>query len=179
MLDFSEVPPPCRLAMFGGGQVFRDCVKSVICRTPEAKHRVSWGVGIDGAAAASIEFDIAEGNCALISSRNWGVPGCEHVPCPSAMSPLFDGQAEPEHEVVLFSHALKSDGLLRMPGIPELDNGRANLEEALAFIASGETVAANSYHGTYWTMCLGRRVLSVPFNEKFRHFRENPVFAGP
>lgn len=28
-------------------------------------------------------------------------------------------------------------------------------------------------------MCLGRRVLCLPFSNKFRQFRENPVFADP
>ncbi|WP_152615738.1 hypothetical protein [Leisingera sp. ANG-M1] len=178
-LDFSETPPPSRLAVLGGGQVFGDCVNSVIYGTPEAKHRVIRGVGIGRTAAASIEFDILQGICALMSSRNWDVPGCEFVPCPSAMSPLFEVQAEPEHEVVLFSHTQKPDGLARVAGIPELTNGQADMEEALAFLASGEIVVANSYHGTFWAMCLGHRVLSVPFSDKFRQFRENPVFAGP
>jgi len=53
------------------------------------------------------------------------------------------------------------------------------MADAIAFLASGATVVTNSYHGTYWAMCLGRRVLCAPFNQKFQFFRENPVMAAP
>lgn len=180
LLDFSEPLPPSRLAVFGGGQVFDECLNAVVYRAPEARHRVIWGVGIDGRAVRSLSFDIMAANCALVSSRNWGVRGCEYVPCASALSPLFDAPPPaPKHEVVLFSHARKSAQLARPEGIPVLDNGQADFAAAIDFIASGETVVTNSYHGTYWAMCLGRRVLSVPFSDKFRQFRDNPVFADP
>lgn len=35
----------------------------------------------------------------------------------------------------------------------------ASLPEIAAFLGSGETVITNSYHGAYWALLLGRRVL--------------------
>jgi len=46
-----------------------------------------------------------------------------------------------------------------------------DLERVLAFLASGETVITNSYHGSYWAKLLGRKVVMIPFSDKFLHFR--------
>ena len=43
----------------------------------------------------------------------------------------------------------------------------------------GQTVITNSFHGTYWAMCLGRKVLCVPFSGKFSGFEANPIMADP
>jgi len=51
------------------------------------------------------------------------------------------------------------------------------MAEAIEFLSSGSVVVTNSYHGTYWGMCLGRRVLCIPFSHKFAHFPSNPVQA--
>ena len=120
-------------------------------------------------------FDVLKASCALVSTRNSDVPGCEYVPCVSAMSPLFDTLPEPGHDVLLFAHARKSDGMQRPSGIPAMDDHAGTLEETLAFLASGATVVTNSYYGTYWAMCPGRRVLCLPFSDKFRKFERNPV----
>lgn len=179
MFDFQDEIPECELAVLGGGQVFQACVEASIYRTTGAAKRVVWGVGISPKDVAGFHFDVLEANCALMSTRNWGVDACEYVPCASAMSSLFDDPPSPEHDVVLFSHAKKSENLLRLEGVPERSNHKGSMADAIAFLASGETVVTNSYHGTYWAMCLGRRVLCVPFSQKFQFFPENPVMAQP
>ena len=176
---FTQEVPSCNLAVLGGGQVFRDVVNSTIYNLGRAKKRVVWGVGISPKDRASVGYDLVEGNCDLVSTRNWGIEGCEYVPCASAMSPLFDNAPEPTHDVVLFNHAKKSDKLVRVSGMPEQNNHSGTMADAVKFIASGATVVTNSFHGTYWAMCLGRKVLCVPFNRKFEFFRENPVMASP
>jgi len=179
MFDFEDDIPDCKLAVLGGGQVFQQCVDAAIFQAPRAEKRVIWGVGISPKDIASIGFDLLEANSALVSTRNRGIDGCEYVPCVSAMSPLFDAPPEPIHDVVLFSHARKSENLVRVEGIPERSNHDGTMADAIAFLASGDTVVTNSYHGTYWAMCLGRRVICVPFSRKFQFFRENPVMARP
>lgn len=179
MFDFQDDIPDCKLAILGGGQAFQHCVDASIYQTARAKKRVVWGVGISPKDAASISYDLLEASCAMVSTRNWGIEGCDYVPCASAMSPLFDAPPQPTNDVVLFYHAKKSEHLARVEGIPERSNHGGTMAEAIAFIASGETVVTNSYHGTYWAMCLGRRVISVPFNKKFQLFHENPVIGLP
>lgn len=177
--DFADDMPACDLAVLGGGQVFQDCVETAIYRSQSARAVAVWGVGISPKDRRSVDFDILSGRAALISTRNVGVAGCEYVPCVSAMSPLFDAPPAPEHDVVLFYHARKSGDLVRDPAIPSLGNDVTTMAEAIRFLASGATVVTNSYHGTYWAMCLGRRVLCVPFGQKFMHFPENPVQVSP
>jgi hypothetical protein len=92
---------------------------------------------------------------------------------------LFDAAPEPEHAAVLFYHSKKSADLARVDGMPLMSNHGCTLEEAIRFIGSGRTVISNSYHGVYWALCLGRRVICVPFSDKFLGFKENPVIAGP
>ena len=178
-LDFSEDMPACKVAVLGGGQVFQDCVTAAVYDTAKAHKRVVWGVGISQKDRRSIDFDLLSGSCDLVSTRNWGIDGCPYVPCASAMSPLFDTPPAPEHEVVLFYHARKSDDLPRDPTIPSRGNDQGTMAEAIAFLASGATVVTNSYHGTYWAMCLGRRVLCLPFSNKFLNFPDNPPLSAP
>jgi len=42
-----------------------------------------------------------------------------------------------------------------------------NLDEVIAYIASGATVVTSSYHSMYWGFLLGRNFVSVPFGSKF------------
>lgn len=177
--DLDEEAPDCRLAILGGGQVFRDCVDAVIYRTTRARHRVIWGVGISPKDVAGLNYDILSANCALVSTRNWGVQAGEYVPCASAMSGLFDAPPAPVHPVVLFTHARKSVGLARPAGVPQQDNHTGTMADAVAFLARGETIVTNSFHGTYWGLCLGRKVLCLPFSRKFDFFRDPPVMAAP
>lgn len=174
-VDFKDQIPPCKVMVLGGGQVFRDCVSTAILSAPSAQKTVVWGVGISPKDRAGVEYDLLDATADLLSTRNWNVPGCPYVPCASAMSPLFDTAAPPQHEVVFFYHATKSQNIRFDPAIPALGNDVKTMTEAIAFLASGATVVTNSYHGTYWAMCLGRRVLCIPFNQKFSHFPENPI----
>ena len=38
-------------------------------------------------------------------------------------------------------------------------------------LATAETVVSSSYHGVYWAMLLGKKVIALPFNAKFYGFR--------
>ena len=55
-----------------------------------------------------------------------------------------------------------------------MGNGSGDLNGALAFLASGETVITSTYHGAYWGLMLGRKVIVVPWATKFLGFR-HPV----
>lgn len=178
-ISLRDQAPACTRVIMGGGQVFDDCVEASIYHTAKARHRVVWGVGISRKNVRHYTFDVLAGSCALIGTRNWDVPGCIYVPCVSAMSPLFDAVTAPQHDVVLYLHAQKSAGIRVPPGIPMMTNHTGGMADAIAFLASGATVVTNSFHGTYWAMCLGRRVLCLPFSDKFRQFKENPVCADP
>ena len=46
------------------------------------------------------------------------------------------------------------------------------------FVGSGAKVVTNSYHGAYWAMLLGRKVvLAAPYSSKFHHYRHPPEIS--
>ena len=177
--DFSAPVPPCDLLVLGGGQVFNQCADAVVTHGAAARHKVIWGVGISETQQRGLMFDIIAPHCALIGCRDWGRAGCDYVPCASLLSPLFDAAPAPETEVVCFWHARKSGSVAAQNTYPSRDNHDISMAEAIAHMARGETVVSNSYHGTLWAMALGRKVLCVPFSDKFNGFREPPVMAAP
>lgn len=175
--NFGQAVPPCRVAVLGGGQVFGKALEAAFLHTRAAHHRVAWGLGIHPVNPQSFDYASFLRQMTLVGARDHGLPGTEYVPCASCMSVGFDAVPPPEHDVVLFLHARKSERLQRPEGIPVRDNHTPDLTEALRFIASGATVVSNSYHGVYWAMLMGRRVLALPYSAKFNGFRQMPAVA--
>ncbi len=153
--------------IYGGGLVWRMIQYHAKRGVLNGGCLVAWGIGLRGDLSARA---VTEAH----PDSPW-----RHVPRPSCMHPFFDAVPEPTEEVVLFRHARKSEGLLCPDGIPTQQNQGGTLRAALRFLASGATVVTNSYHGTYWALLMGRRVLCVPFSDKFARFARMPGLAGP
>ncbi|MGB0843298.1 MAG: hypothetical protein ACPGVN_00975 [Alphaproteobacteria bacterium] len=58
-----------------------------------------------------------------------------------------------------------------------MNNGGSSAQAAIDFIGSGKTVVTSSYHGVYWAQLLGRKVVCLPYNNKFETFQHQPTFA--
>lgn len=95
------------------------------------------------------------------------LPGFDVVPCASCMHPAFDVEREPRHKVIRYSAARRID--LNDGQTPHMTNENGTIEEALAFLASGEKVVTSSYHGAYWAGLLGRQVEVVSWGSKFHY----------
>ena len=97
------------------------------------------------------------GQLAMAGVRDRGTP-FRWVPDASCMSPVFDRSRRVEREVVLYEQADLEP--IAIQGLPRLDNkAGADLEEVATFLGSAEVVITNSYHGAYWSLLLGRRLL--------------------
>jgi hypothetical protein len=94
------------------------------------------------------------------------------VPCVSCMHPAFDKPRSPQHEIVVFSH---NKFQIHFPGLPHLTNTTDDFESVLDFLGSGETILTSSFHGAYWGILLGRKVLTFPFSSKFTTLRHKPA----
>lgn len=171
---FGEDIPACDVAIFGGGQVYGQTFEAAVAAINRARHRVSWAVGMRG-QAGSLRHDILSANLTLMGCRDVDVPGTVHVPCPSCLSPRFDAAPAPLHEVVIYAH--HRHPIPATHGLPMEVNEGGTFAQKLAFLASGATVVSNSYHGVYWAMLLGRRVLALPFSDKFGGFAQMPATA--
>lgn len=110
-----------------------------------------------------------------------------YAPCVSCMSPLFDLDWPVEKEVVFFRHSHHSK-ILDKVGIDASATMKNRLDfiSTLKFIASGETVVTNSYHGAYYATLLGRKVVAIVDEgqwdnfraEKFKCFKFPPVLCS-
>ncbi len=140
--------------------------------------KIAWGVGISR-PGMTLPGRAPDG-FSLFGSREWGQENSIYVPCVSCMSPLFDVKYEIKRPVVFFANDdpwIQDQYPARIPELPTVTN-TASLEEIIAFLASGETVVTNSYHGAYWGTLIGRKVvLYKPYSSKFFSYKFQPAIA--
>jgi len=129
-----EAPPPADVYIVGGGGSPRTM------RYPLPGVQIAWGLGMTHRREQLKDF-------ALIGTRDREVPGTDWVPCVSCMSPLFDEEYPITGAAVPYYCGIHNIG---------------TLDEALRQIGSGETVVTDSYHGAYWAMLLGRKIILRP-----------------
>lgn len=106
----------------------------------------------------------------LAGIRDW-LPECRWVPCASCLHPIFDEyrSTRPKYDVVVFEN--REFCRVAWNGSPRYANFGASLREVIRFLSSGETILTSSYHGAYWGILLGRKVVTVPWSSKFRYFK--------
>lgn len=178
-LDLAEPTPETDAIIYGGGKITGGIGKTMMKTDKTARARIGWGISTVQSSWFAPRYWQSYRRLTLIGTRDWGDNRFEYVPCASSMAPDFVNPLAPEHDVVVYLHHWKSPGMgMEVPeGIPTSSNRGTSLTEALKFIASGATVVSNSYHGTFWGLLMGRRVLCVPFSGKFSKFRVSPGFA--
>lgn len=180
-MDLDEPTPPCEAVIYGGGKIFGSLHSKLTGSDRAAKVRIAWGVSTVQTNPLSIRYALSRRSMTLVGSRDYGDQRYDYAPCVSCMSPLLDKTYETQHPVVAYLHHGKTSKMgMEVPShIPLLDNHCESLASVIAFLGSGETVVSNSYHGVYWALLLGKRVLCVPFSRKFHHYRMPPGYAGP
>lgn len=144
----------------------------------KASKIVTWGIGSSRSnIKENPKFEIP--NIELVGLREWGREGGAYLPCVSCMSPLFDKYFDNKNkrQIGLYAHAVKKPEIFDyFEGIPFLDN-RVDFESAIEFISSSEIVITNSFHGTYWALLLGKKVMCIPFSSKFYGFKSKPTYT--
>lgn len=177
------VKPPRRQmdwAVLGGGQIFGQLsivLSSIKDFNPEAK-AVAWGVGLPPKGRQDEDVKEVSEFFDLFGTRNYDWRDeLDFVPCASCFLVGFDNPKPPEHEFVFFLHQNKGEPIEVPKDAPVRQNTAADGNEILDFLASGETVITSSYHGVYWAQLLGRRVVCIPYNNKFTVFQHPPTMA--
>lgn len=179
VLDLSASSPTAKTMIFGGGKIMGGLASSFNANDLNAPLRVAWGVSTVQTLPFSIKYWRAFKAMTLIGSRDWGDSRFLFAPCASCLSPYFDAPVTEQHELVCYLHHTKSEQFRpSIPlGVPTLDNTTDDLQDVIRFLSSGRIVVTNSYHGTYWSLLLGKKVLCLPFSKKFNHFRIAPGYS--
>lgn len=179
-MDLDEpTPQGCHAVIYGGGKIFGSLHRKMTVADRHAKARVAWGVSTVQSNPLSIRYALSRRSMTLVGSRDYGDTRYDYAPCVSCMSPLFDRVYQEEHDVVFYFHHDKTPCVqdLVPEHVPRLSNCCSSLDEAIRFLGSGRTVVSNSYHGVYWALLLGRRVLCLPFSGKFQGYRLPPGYS--
>ena len=165
-------------ALFGGGQIYSQLERMTKKKLLPKDNLVAWGVGIPRRGLQDESVKAVAKRFKLFGTRNFDwYQIFDFVPCVSCMHPAFDNTPTPKHDIVVFSHRRKTPGLRVPSGIPHMSNSNRPPRQVVEFLASGHTIVTSSYHGVYWAQLLGRKVICIPFNDKFRTFQHPPTFT--
>lgn len=169
------------VGIYGGGKIFGSLVRAPGVLKRGRRLHVAWGVGTTRKQRISWRHMRAGFLMNLVGSRDYGHDNYHFAPCVSCLSPLFDINYDKKNETVFYYHDVKvgEASFDVPPEVPRMSNHSASLSEAIRFLGSGNTIITNSYHGAYWGLLLGRRVVCVPFSSKFFYFRLKPFYASP
>ena len=146
--------------------------------------RIIWGAGHNGnhekKFRGHLQYPNWLRNFDLVGVRDYGQ---EHkwVPCASCMHPALREKHVIKHPVIWFEHKkqlIKSTEFGADP-IPRFINSGNNVAETIKLLGSAEIIITNSYHGAYWGILLGKKVIVVEaWSSKFSAMRHKPYFLS-
>lgn len=143
------------------------------------KKTVVWGAGHNALHTKKVHsYNVDPKNFGLFGTRDFSMPN-EWVPCVSCKHPIFDdaGESKQEFGVLLHKKNLKRPGILKkVQDLPHITN-QDQFEDIINFIKSSEYIVTDSYHGMYWSILLGKKVISVPTTSKFYDFKYKTPIA--
>jgi hypothetical protein len=130
------------------------------------------GVKVDSALPDYID------NFTSIGLRDYNL-GYNWVPCVSCMHLAFDKviKVKSTKKVIAVEH---NKIKLRSKDYKTINHAIAptQLEEFLLEIAQYECVLTNTYHGAYWSLLLGKKVILQPWSSKFNNLKWNHLTIG-
>lgn len=164
--------------IFGGGGILHGgTVEQIGTLAANGRRRnprlglIAWGLGANELGERTLQYPDFLKDFDLVGIRDYGNPWT-YVPCPSCLHPVFDDPPlSPRHNFVVYEHYdVPINGL---PSAPRMTNraDRSKFPDIVAFLAQGEYVITNSFHGAYWGLLLGRKVMVFrPFANRFFGF---------
>lgn len=167
----------------GGGLLARDSFSLSVAYIAERTRGalIGWGIGHNSYVALNETLSYPDylRHFKLLGLRDYG-QGLPYVPCVSCLSPLFDQIPEIRHEAVVYEHGRMPWPFRIDPGIPVMENTAPTAQSigdaigmhaafcrTIEFLSRAEIVLTNSYHGMYWGILLGKKVMAAPFSTKF------------
>lgn len=178
-VDLDQPTPPCKFVVYGGGKIMGGLHRTLCAADSAARARIAWSVSTVQKSRIAPRYWLAYRKMTLIGTRDWGDTRFDWSPCVTCVSPEFDQPACEQHDVVAYVHHWRArDRGVELPrGIPVMENVEEDFAKVIRFIASGKVVMSNSYHGVYWALLLGKKVLCVPYSNKFYNYRIAPGYS--
>ena len=129
---------------------------------PYSKKIIMWGVGHNVHETKEIKYPEYMDDFLLTGYRD--IQRTDWVACPSCMHKAFNRK----YSVVDKARAFFKKGMPINQTPALLDNGDLSVDDVVGFLGGAETVITNSYHGAYWALLLGRKVIiNKPYSSKF------------
>lgn len=147
--------------------------------------RFVWGAGQNSESEIKdtdkIKWPKALANYRLVGVRDYGQQ-FPWVPCASCMHPALTKNYEIKNDIIFFEHKkqlIKSMEFGKDP-IPRFINSGSNVEQTIELLGSANIILTNSYHGAYWGILLGKRVMLVggAWSSKFHFFKHTIPIIG-
>ncbi len=178
-LDLSE----SFLILGGGGLVHSGALGErmeyleTICKL--SPYMVTWGIGHNIHGTDKLEYpDYFLNSFMSHGVRDYRQSILPWVPCASCMHQVFDRKYDVRRTYSVTGHNLASYRSLHK--LPKMEHTKANFEDCIEFLATGQYVVTNSYHGAYWGALLGKKVVVFdPFSSKFFYMFDNIAVASP
>jgi hypothetical protein len=118
---------------------------------------IFWGVGSNTFEKPS--YDILLHNNVILSGIRDIVYGLnvDYLPCVSCKHPLFNTKYNVSDSIGIIEHPRHP---IEIDGVSKITN-QSNITEIINFIGSKEKILSSTYHGTYWSQLLDKKVLYV------------------
>lgn len=168
--------------IFGGGGMVHGLLEYLlrnVKRTPERK-LIAWGLGHNRDGGKVVDYGNVLDGFDLVGVRDFKASlerGWDYVPCASCLNAAFESKLpNPFGKFVVYQH-FGNPIKLRGADFPTstFSNDATRIDIVLGFLSAAETVITNSYHGAYWAMLLGRKVLLYkPFSSRFCDLKYQP-----
>ena len=142
-------------------------------------HMVTWGIGHNIHGSNKIEYPGYFVDSFLLHGiRDYKQEVLPHVPCVSCMDKAFSRKYKETRKYSAIGHNL--DSYPSLDKLQKMEHKGAKFEDCVEFLAAGEFVVTNSYHGAYWGALLGKKVIVFDaLSSKFFGMFENIVIAKP
>lgn len=138
---------------------------------------ISWGIGHNGyedISSSSISYPRYMDRFDLHGIRDYD-KGYHYVPCASCMSHCFDSSPEVRHDFVIYEHPRRKIDIDE--NFPRLNNTETSLQKVIDFLGSGNTILTSTFHGLYWSLLLGKKVICFPWSTKFFSLKYEVISA--
>lgn len=167
------------LILGGGGMLHNGFIKEIEeINIKRGGKLIFWGAGINEHDINKQYFPTYLNKFDMVGLRDHKNPW-DYVPCASCMNAGFDKKTPPITDFVVYEHYDINIPIQTIYKRNNRLNKAENLDSIISFLCQGTAIITNSFHGAYWGMLLGRKVIIYePFSNRFSGFKYPVTFCN-